>query len=199
MGRVLFKIIAVGSLVLCVGLAATWAVAVRRDLTADPAPVRRTWRVEPTVHGLRFVHAARERPKAFTWFIGGSYVDVGGLHRKVTPEGDLHTFPDGSARTVPEEPEVYAGFRWETGAATDGKSRLDRRFQLSLIPWRALTVPYAALVAVTALLPLWWLGLVVRARRRAGRGLCPSCGYDLRASADRCPECGAAIPRELAR
>jgi rubrerythrin len=35
-----------------------------------------------------------------------------------------------------------------------------------------------------------------RAARRA-KGLCIACGYDLRGSPDRCPECGAARPVEV--
>ena len=41
-----------------------------------------------------------------------------------------------------------------------------------------------------ALLPSLWLLRRVRRRRRRRRGLCPACGYDVRASPGRCPECG---------
>lgn len=34
---------------------------------------------------------------------------------------------------------------------------------------------------------------------REAAGLCTECGYDLRASEDRCPECNARIPEYLAR
>ena len=49
-------------------------------------------------------------------------------------------------------------------------------------------------LAASGLLPLLWVGRrcvrAVRRHERSKGGLCPSCGYDLRATPGRCPECG---------
>ncbi len=54
-------------------------------------------------------------------------------------------------------------------------------------------LPYWLLVLLFGIAPVWWA--IGWDRRRIGRcraaGCCTRCGYDLRASPDRCPECGA--------
>jgi hypothetical protein len=59
--------------------------------------------------------------------------------------------------------------------------------------FRVLTVSYWCMVVVAGALPASWLTAYARRRRcwrRAVKRLCPGCGYDLRASPGRCPECG---------
>jgi hypothetical protein len=52
-------------------------------------------------------------------------------------------------------------------------------------------VPHWFVGLLSAALPASRLYLILHRRRRRKRlGLCPVCGYDLRATPDRCPECG---------
>ena len=55
------------------------------------------------------------------------------------------------------------------------------------------STPYWFLVLLCCPAPSLRLTARLRNRRRRGRGLCPACGYDLRGTPDRCPECGRAV------
>ena len=55
---------------------------------------------------------------------------------------------------------------------------------------KRILVPHWFAFALTAAAPARWF--VGRFRRRRASGLCPRCGYDLRATPGRCPECGTA-------
>ena len=57
---------------------------------------------------------------------------------------------------------------------------------------RAGSAPHWAAVSLSAVLPASWLVRRCRRARRGRAGLCASCGYDLRATPGRCPECGTA-------
>ncbi len=57
-----------------------------------------------------------------------------------------------------------------------------------------IVIPLWFPAAVTAILPLLFLHRLRKARRRRAQGLCRRCGYDLRASTERCPECGTPVP-----
>jgi hypothetical protein len=54
-----------------------------------------------------------------------------------------------------------------------------------------VSVPHWFLAPLFAILPALHLRSTLRSRRRNRAGHCPRCGYDLRATPERCPECGA--------
>ena len=74
-------------------------------------------------------------------------------------------------------------YQFGTGLETDGYSYYHHELYL---PWWAVTI-------ALLLLPSTFAYLALRDQRRLNQGLCRKCGYDLRASPDRCPECGTKI------
>jgi hypothetical protein len=106
------------------------------------------------------------------------------------------SYGDRSDRLILQEWE-----RLGTGAGTGhnllgfihlrGMSTAPNRFT---IWYWVVAVPYWFIVLPTAVLPAWWWlrRRKTCARRAAGR--CSGCGYDLRGTPERCPECGTAVP-----
>jgi hypothetical protein len=106
----------------------------------------------------------------------------------------------GGVRLLPRAVELnitWSRTTWSYSAAGVG-------YVTSPIPGggadRYLAVPFWLLVAVLAPLPAARAGVSARHRlrlrtaaHRIGTGRCPTCGYDLRATPDRCPECGRAV------
>jgi hypothetical protein len=68
-------------------------------------------------------------------------------------------------------------YRWQTASGTN----------------HSLYFPHWLAILILGIWPAWWYSRIWTRRRRARRGCCIQCGYDLRASPDRCPECGRQI------
>jgi hypothetical protein len=95
-----------------------------------------------------------------------------------------------------------AGFQWASGGNVYNLGTKVIRFNNSLMlnyvcgqeSWkiRSLTIPLAFPAILTALLPMKWLIKKFRSMR-IPPGHCKTCGYDLRASKGRCPECGTVM------
>jgi hypothetical protein len=79
------------------------------------------------------------------------------------------------------------GFGYESRESFVGHSGLMR-----VTAWR---VPFWAIALVTAAGPVYWARVRMKGWRRFKEGACVRCGYDLRATPDRCPECGTVPAR----
>ena len=103
----------------------------------------------------------------------------GGYQLIQHPPVDLELSLRRAASSQGIETHSFAGFGWYH---SDSNGRI-----------RGAFAPVWAVALATAVLPAWWVPRERRLRkaeRRQRSGLCPRCGYDLRASPDRCPECG---------
>jgi hypothetical protein len=61
------------------------------------------------------------------------------------------------------------------------------------LPTRFCAIPLWFFLVLTGAMPMAWAWRRVRRRLRVRDGCCAGCGYDMRATPERCPECGLAF------
>lgn len=98
-------------------------------------------------------------------------------------------FPDAmldAALRVARNPSYVRG-SWNLAGIEvihGGYNRSAQSYWMIGVPLLYVMIPLGAM-------PAWWLASIRRDAQRRKANLCRTCGYDLRASPDRCPECGA--------
>jgi hypothetical protein len=85
------------------------------------------------------------------------------------------------------------GFEYDDISGDSGGSSI-LHGQPLLILIKCWRIPYWPMVLLSGMWPACWLHTILRNLRRSQAGKCSKCGYDLRATPERCPECGE-IPR----
>jgi predicted RNA-binding Zn-ribbon protein involved in translation (DUF1610 family) len=105
--------------------------------------------------------------------------------------------------TIRQTPEMYVPGGWHTvdsRQVTLGNDPDWRYLGFAIATWSdpaiqqfAIVIPYWFICPLAAILPIRWLRRWRQLRRAGRQVLCPKCGYDLRATPNRCPECGTAV------
>jgi hypothetical protein len=176
--RILFNLAAALSLLLCLAIGAAW---VRSRVVAD-ALVYRGGRVDLSVIGSDGVLEILASPAMAR-----------------DSRAALSQLTDVTLPTFLHIADVPLAIELARAEVPIGRSALLAvgRFAIAIGPGplggEYLRVPYHALLALASVLPIVSLVRWRRSRRPAA-GRCASCGYDLRATPDRCPECGT-VPR----
>jgi len=88
--------------------------------------------------------------------------------------------------------------RWSAGGFRLGRGTIDLDPSGLGPAFTAVAAPHGVIVLLTGVPSMLSLRNAVRHRRWARQGRCRACGYDLRFSPDRCPECGEPAPARAA-
>jgi len=171
MRRRLFNFVTAVSLAVCVAALSLWI----RGAVGPVRYERRAW----DASALTFQNDSVS--------LYGGVVRVGVIHQQ------LNAPPSSSVLARIIRPSPWTRFAPPATAAVNSRVKNDfllYRFGSDGRQW-ALKFRLWPVAVLAAVMPGVWVGRKIRTARRGRMGHCLSCGYDLRATPDRCPECGA--------
>ena len=188
MMRRLFNLTAWASLAFLVPVIALW---VRSYYAVDAIAItQRFGDPDAAGHGHRFA--------SLSWSLGTMSAGGTTVMDRLPPDERVVTWTSFPASQLARRDPPWLRFQ----SSYSAESRRPPGWSRGTIvrAWR-VTVPCWAVTVLAGLMPAWWAVRrwgKVRGARRAARGCCARCGYDLRGSAGRCPECGTAraVPPE---
>jgi hypothetical protein len=192
MKRRLLNLLTALSLLLCVAVCVLWVRSYFEFEHAEASGSRvsaerevRSWRADWASSGggtgLSFARSRRNYSDAVDWAALGPKLGQ--------PVSVSYRRDERPAYPLPNRPgRLWSGLGFHLGRETVGTppGMLGRYAELRY----SIVAPYSALCLSWAALPAVRLTRTVVRRRRSRVGVCPACGYDLRATPGRCPECG---------
>lgn len=190
-----FRIVTAISLALCIAACVSWNWSYGVEERWSCEGTGRHWAVSAWKGRLDFVLCKRGTP---------SRVNAGLTHRSTTP------LPPIALAKLVAKWTAYDDYRKSlenavaTGKSTPLMAQPTQYGWDNFGVWRwtgqtpsppsyiRVATPLGVLAFLSSLMPIAFVALWVRRLRRCDAGRCIDCGYDLRATPDRCPECGTA-------